>query len=284
MTETAAGSRPRSELYHFFAAYRAFMRVGFAMMVQYRFAVVIWAVWGFVGPLVSLAVWNAASGARGGSIAAGGTEYGRADFAAYFLTFMVFSHLTMSWDAFEFGWRVRSGSLSPLLLRPVDPIHADACRNVAYKLFSSAIMLPFWIVLVLLLRPAPPASLASLALAVPALLLGAIMRYVLQYALALAAFWTTRVEAIQQLYFSVDAFLGGRIAPLALMPGWLGVAAQFSPFRGMGSFPVELALGRVPSGEILPGFLLQIVWIGVAVAIYRLLWTRGIRQYSAVGA
>src|SRR4051794_27810892 len=106
-------------------AYRAQLKVGMAVMLQYRFAVLIWGVWGFVGPLISLAVWSATTAARGGAVTnpASGVTFGRADFAAYFLTFMVFSHLTMSWDAFEFGFRVRSGQLSPLLLKPIHPIH-----------------------------------------------------------------------------------------------------------------------------------------------------------------
>lgn len=264
--------------------YRANLRMAVAMMLQYRFAILIWAVWGFVGPLISLAVWSAATAARGGAISNGGDTFGRADFAAYFLTFMIFGHLTMSWDAFEFAWRVRDGNLSPRLLKPLHPIHTDASFNLAFKLTTSAMLLPVWILLFLLLKPTPPASLPSLLLAVPALVLAGILRYLWQYSLAIIAFWTTRVEAINQLYFTLDAFLAGRIAPLALMPGWLGILAYYSPFRGMGAFPVELALGRVPTPEILPGFMFQVLWIAIGVAVFRALWAAGVKQYSAVGA
>lgn len=266
--------------------WRMQLKVGMAIMLQYRFAVLIWGVWGFVGPLISLAVWNAASQARGGAVAnpATGAAYSQADFAAYFLVFMIFSHITMSWDAFEFGWRVRSGMLSPHLLKPVHPIHGDAARNVAFKLVTSSMLLPVWVLLFVLLKPTPPPSLGMVLLALPALLLAAVMRYVWQYSLAVLAFWTTRVEAINQLYFTLDAFLSGRIAPLALMPGLLGAVAYYSPFRAMGAFPVELALGRVPPGEIVPGFLLQIVWLGAALLVLRAMWTAGVKLYSAVGA
>lgn len=271
---------------YFFRAYRAHIRTGVALMLQYRFAVAIWAVWGFVGPLVSLAVWQAASASRGGTIAnaATGASFSGADFSAYFLTFMIFSHVTMSWDAFEFAWRVRSGSLSPHLLRPIHPIHHDAGQNISFKLATSAMMLPFWVLLFLILKPTPPPSLGLLLLSLPALLLAAVIRYVLQYCLAAVAFWTTRVEAIQQLYFTTDAFLGGRIAPLGLLPAWLGLIAIFSPFRAMGAFPVELALGRVPVAEILPGFGLQLFWLVAASLLLKAVWAAGVRQYSAVGA
>lgn len=265
--------------------YRANLKMAVAQMLQYRFAILIWAVWGFVGPLISLAVWSAATAAKGGTITnASGASYGRADFAAYFLVFMIFGHLTMSWDAFEFAWRIRDGNLSPRLLKPLHPIHTDVSFNIAFKLCTSVMLLPVWVLLFVLLRPTPPASWISLFLALPALLLAGMLRYLWQYSLAVIAFWTTRVEAINQLFFTVDSFFSGRIAPLALLPPWLGAVALWSPFRGMGAFPVELALGRLPAEQILPGFVLQIAWVAIGLVVFRLLWSAGIKQYSAVGA
>ncbi len=264
--------------------YRAQLKVGIAAMLQYRFAVLIWAVWGFVGPLISLAVWTAATASRGGSISQGATTFSRADFAAYFLVFMVFSHLTMSWDAMEFASRIRDGQLSPQLLKPIHPIHRDVAANLAFKIVTSAMLLPVWGLLILIFKPTPPANLWQPILAVPALLIAGVMRYLFNYCVALIAFWTTRVDAINQLYFTLDSFLSGRIAPLALLPLWLGTIATYSPFRSMISFPVELALGRVPSSQIPLGFALQIFWLSLSVIALRKMWNSGIRQYSAVGA
>src|SRR5690242_6201740 len=93
---------PLTGLDYFIDIYSANLKMATAMMAQYRFAILIWAVWGFVGPLISLAVWSAATAARGSAVSNGGSTFTRADFAAYFLVFMIFGHLTMSWDAFEF--------------------------------------------------------------------------------------------------------------------------------------------------------------------------------------
>lgn len=270
---------------YWFDLYRANLRVAIASMLQYRFTILIWAVWGFVGPLISLAVWSAASAARGGTIVnkATGASFAAGDFAAYFLVYMIFGHLMMSWDAMEFAGRVQNGGLSPMLLKPVHPIHRDAAANIAFKLTTSAMLLPVWALLFWMLKPHIVLTPLSL-LAIPALALACVLRYVLQYVLALVAFWTTRVEAINQLYFTLDSFLAGRIAPIALMPAWIAAFALYSPFRAMGSFPVELALGRVPAEQVLPGFALQGLWLIVAVALLRTLWAAGIRQYSSVGA
>lgn len=266
--------------------YRANLRQAVAVQLQYRFAILIWAIWGFVGPLISLAVWSAASATRGGSItnSATGATFTRADFAAYFLVYLIFGHLMMSWDAFEFAWRVRDGNLSPRLLKPIHPVHNDVANNLAFKICTSSMLFPIWILLFIFLKPNLPPFGPLLLLALPALVLGGLIRYVWQYSLAVIAFWTTRVEAINQFYNTLDSFLAGRIAPLALMPGWFGVLAIYSPFRSMGAFPVELALGRVPVAQILPGFALQFFWLGAGLLVFRTMWAGGIKQYSAVGA
>src|ERR1041384_5803144 len=165
------------KLSYWITIYRANLKRSIAVMAQYRFAILIWAVWGFVGPLISLAVWTATTSARGGAVtnAASGATFSRADFAAYFLIYMIFGHLTMSWDAFEFAWRVRDGNLSPRLLKPLHPIHTDVAFNIAFKLTTSAMLLPIWVLLFLILRPTPPHSGWSLLLALPALILAGIL-------------------------------------------------------------------------------------------------------------
>lgn len=271
---------------YYVRVYKQFLRTALALMAQYRFSVLIWAVWGFVGPLISLAVWAAAASARGGTISnkSHTATFAQGDFAGYFLVFMIIGHLTMSWDAFEFAWRVRSGELSPRLLRPLHPIHGDIAVNIGFKLVTSTMLLPFWIALFVLLKPAVPRPDWRM-LALPlAIVQAGLLRYVWQYALAVIAFWTTRVDAINQLFFTLDSFLSGRIAPLALLPGWLGAAAAWSPFSGMGSFPVMLALGRVPGDQVLAGLAMQCVWFVAGILVLRALWNAGVRQYSAVGA
>ena len=140
---------------YWFDLYRANLRVAIASMLQYRFTILIWAVWGFVGPLISLAVWSAASAARGGTIVnkSTGASFAAGDFAAYFLVYMIFGHLMMSWDAMEFAGRVQNGGLSPTLLKPVHPIHRDAASNIAFKLTTSAMLLPVWALLFWMLKP-----------------------------------------------------------------------------------------------------------------------------------
>ena len=51
----------------------------------------------------------------------------------------------------------------------------------------------------------------------------------------------------------------------------------------MSAVPVEILTGQLSRGEILFGFTVQIAWGTLAFLLYRLIWTRGIRHYEAVG-
>jgi ABC-2 type transport system permease protein len=258
--------------------YRSLLHIAWANMFQYRAEMVIWAIWGLVHPLVALAVWSAA--AHGGSIAG----YDRAEFAAYFLVLMIFSQLTMSWDAFEFSWLVQSGRLSPKLLRPFHPVHEAVAYNVSYKAMMLFWLVPFWLLMLWALHPQAATRWWDVVLVVPTLLLAAVIRFIWGYCVAMIAFWTTKTEAINQLYWSLDFFLGGRMAPLALMPAFIRAGSKVTPFRSMTVFPVELALGRLDGRQIVEGVVAQLVWLAIGYGLFRLLWRGGIKQYSAVGA
>jgi ABC-2 type transport system permease protein len=116
------------------------------------------------------------------------------------------------------------------------------------------------------------------------LLLAFILRFLLEWTLALSAFWTTRTGAINQIYFVLVLFLSGQIAPIALFPYPIRVAAAVLPFRWMIGFPVELLLGRLTLGDALTGLMAQAAWLCVSLVLLRIVWRAGVRVYSAVGA
>jgi ABC-2 type transport system permease protein len=254
-------------------------RTSMATMLQYRASLVIWLIGQVLEPLIYLIVWTVVSTGQGGSVGGITTD----EFAAYFIVLMLINHLTYTWIMYEYEYRVRHGSLSFSLLRPVHPIHADIADNVSSKAVSFPAMLLAAFGLGLLFRPAFHFSVWSVAAALPAVVLAFLLRFLLEWCLALCAFWLTRVSAINQTYFVAMLFLSGQMAPLTLMPGWIQTVATVLPFRWMISFPLELLLGRLTPSQAAGGFLAQIIWIGLSWLTMRLVWRAGVRAYSAVG-
>jgi len=251
-----------------------------ASFLQYRAAISIWMIGHVLEPLIFLVVWSAVFQSRGDNI--GGFAAG--DFAAYFIAMMLVNHATYTWIMYEFDHRVRQGSLSFALLRPLHPIHTDIVDNVSSKLITLPMMLGAAGILALVFKPAFHIVPWAAAAFVPALFLAFLLRFLIEWTLALSAFWITRVSAVNQGYYIAALFLAGQVAPLALLPSPVRVAASILPFRWMISFPVELLMGRLTPVQALAGLAAQAGWLVLAFVLLRIVWRAGVKIYSAVGA
>ncbi|HTP59967.1 MAG TPA: ABC-2 family transporter protein [Spirochaetia bacterium] len=260
--------------------YRQQFRTTFASFVQYRASIFIWTIDRILEPLIYLVVWSAVARARGGNV--GGFDSGQ--FASYFIVMMLVTQATYTWVMYEYEYKIRHGSLSFALLRPIHPIHTDLVDNISSKIITLPLMLVAAAVLVVLFKPSFSPPLWAVALFVPALILAFAVKFVVEWTLALSAFWTTRVSAVNQGYFVAALFLSGQMAPLTLLPRVLQVAASLLPFRWMISFPVELLLGRLDMTQAMAGLGAQAAWLALGLVLLRTVWRAGVRVYSAVGA
>jgi ABC-2 type transport system permease protein len=261
------------------AYYRRELASFLGIYLVYRGAVAIWVMTSTIPPLVFVVVWRTVAGDGG----VGG--YTADQFVAYFLVMMVVDHLTFIWLMWEFEWRVRSGSFSPLLLRPIHPVHHNICEVTMYKVVGLDGILPAAVVLALVFdADFSGTDLAALAAFVPALVLAMALRFVVEWTLALSAFWLTKVSAINAVFFSLFTFLGGQFAPISVLPDGVQRLAAFTPFPWVLAFPVEVFLGRRSGGELVVGYTAQAIWLVIALVAMRLLWRRAVRRYSAVGA
>jgi ABC-2 type transport system permease protein len=261
-------------------AYRARFKVAVGVQFQYRVALVIWLTWTVMESVVYLVVWSTVARSSGGRVG----SYTSEDVAAYFLATMVINHLTFTWIMFEFEYRIRQGQFSPLLLKPLHPIHGDLAENVTYKALTLVVLVPTLVVLVAAFRPALHPEPWALAAFVPALLLAYFVRFLSEWTLALAGFWTTRVFAINEMYFVAMLFLSGLMVPLSLLPAPIQALAYAFPFRWMVAFPVELLLGRLTPNQTVIGLGAQGFWLVASLALMQVIWRAGLKRYSAVGA
>jgi ABC-2 type transport system permease protein len=271
----------RSGLRRLVEYYRSQLAIDISLNIAYRGATAIWTFSSIMQPLVSMVVWRTVAGSEGGS--AGGLTAN--EYTAYFIMVLLVSNLTFIWHMWEFEWRIRTGAFSPLLLRPIHPIHNDVSENLSFKLIGLMGIIPAAVLLgVIFNADFGGTSVMDVVAFVPALLLAMVLRFVVEWTLALAAFWLTKVSAINNLFDVMFLFLGGQFAPLDVMPEWIRTLALLSPFPWSISFPVEVALGRRDGSEILVGYAAQLGWIAIAGGILALVWRRATSTYSAVGA
>jgi ABC-2 type transport system permease protein len=262
-----------------FEIYRKQFMTELTVVVQYRVSIAIWILSLITEPIVYMTVWTTITNQQG----AVGT-YTSGDFAAYYITWMLVRHfaVTLSPDALE--WRVRQGEFSNLLLKPIHPVHTDIASNIAYKLVALPIILAMMLGLATIFPPTYNFQLWSILAFIPVMFMAYLIRFLSHWILGILAFWTTRANSIFQIFFVGEIFLTGRLAPLALLPMPIVIAASILPFRWMIAFPVELLLGKLTPEDTLIGFGMQTIWLGIEVMLLMLIWRAGVKRYAAVGA
>jgi len=99
----------------------------------------------------------------------------------------------------------------------------------------------------------------------------------------LITFWTTRVNAIFELYFAGELLMSGRLVPLSLMPPWVRTLANFFPFQWTFGFPIEALIGNLTPTQLLYGLGAQLFWIVLGVLIVNVFWGFAVKKFTSVG-
>lgn len=254
---------------------KTFLSVYYDYMMEYRAELFLWALSGTL-PLILMGVWTKAS-------QSGQFGLQSADFARYFLTVFFVRQITAAWVIWEFEKEVMEGRLSFRLLQPIDPVW----HHVAGHLSERLARLPFTLVLIGLFFFLYPEAiwqpnLGRVLLFLLVLALAFTLRFLIQYTVALFAFWTERASAIEQFWFLFYLFLSGMIAPLEVFPSIVRDVVKWTPFPYLIHFPASILIG-LPI-DIGRGLLMMLIWIGLFFIANRWLWRKGLKHYSGMGA
>lgn len=270
-------SAAMSDLRRLLFALPTLWRVGVADIVAYRAEMVIWILSATL-PLVMMAIWNAAT--EEAPLGA----FGPTEATRYFTFTLIVRQLTGAWIFWELNYQIRTGALSPQLLRPVNPLFFNLAETLAALPWRMIVLAPILAILVwwrpeILFQPGLGHGVAvvlSIALAFAA-------SWLVQVIFGLAAFWLDQSTGIFSVYFAVWAFLSGYVVPIEFLPASFATLAHWLPFYATLGAPVDLATNGTPGSafEVLGQQFLWVIVLGFAV---RALWHSGLRRYGAVGA
>ena len=261
--------------------YKRFWQVNWAEQWQYRANLLMYLAYWVVSPIVYLSVWSAVANAQGD--VKGLTSN---DFITYYLTLLVVDVLTSDIVIHILANKVQDGTLSADLLRPVHPIFTSTLvNNLAFKALTFAALIPIWIVLVLVLRPDFIAvTTTSILLAVPAIVMGFGISFLLGATVTSIAFWTTRVYSLSDLVYMFTLVFSGQFVPLELMPPTIQKIALVLPFQFTRYFPVQVILNRLSAEAVVRGYILAVFWLIILLGLFLVIWRAGLKRFSAVGA
>jgi ABC-2 type transport system permease protein len=236
--------------------------------LAWRAFMVTLVIQGVVPPLVGLAVWSQALPERG-------------EIAAYFAALIFVRMLTVCYEPHTFLNNIYDGTLVGELLVPRPVVLSVLGSNLAWRAWHVLMALPVLAGLALL--TSVRVAWADVALALPAMVLAAILLFLFTYTLVLAAFWTQRAHAIAGAGYLLVILLGGEAAPVPLLPEDVRPWVAALPFRAMMGFPAEIAAGLLSRTDVVVGYAWQVGWVAVFGLCAAWVWRAGVRRYTAVG-
>ena len=144
-----------------------------------------------------------------------------------------------------------------MLLRPVHPIHYDLAYFAGWKVVAVVLWIPIAAVLSIAFRPMFHITPLHVAVFFVAIWGAYLIRSMLLWVLGMITFWTTRVSAIYDTYFTAELLLSGRLVPLALLPAWAAGLADVLPFKYTFGYPIEVLAGSLSTTELFIGLAFQ---------------------------
>jgi ABC-2 type transport system permease protein len=259
--------------------YAVVARTAVQTQFQYRTSNYLYMVGMVAEPIVYLVVWQTVARAQGGAVQ--GITAG--EFAAYYIVWTLVRNMNIVFTPYGWEERIQRGELSGALVRPVHPIHYDLAYFAGWKLVVIVLWLPLAAALALLFRPTFDVSPLEAVVFFLAIWGAYLIRSLLLWVLGMVTFWTTRVGALYQLYFTAELLLSGRLLPLVLLPAWAASVAAASPFPSTFGYPIDVLAGDLSTRELLTGLAVQWLWIGIGAALVAVVWRFGIRRFSSVG-
>ncbi len=264
-----------------FKIFQRLWQVNWAEQWQYRANLIMYLLYWLVSPIIYLAVWTSIANSKG---SVNGLTAN--DFVTYYMTLLIVDQITSNIVIHTFAYKVQDGTLSAELIRPIHPMLTNALvNNIAFKVLTMIGFIPIWIVLFFLYGPDfSNVTVTSVLSAVPAVIMGFLVGFLLSASITSLAFWTTRVYSIHEFYYAMILLFSGQFVPLTLMPKLIQDVAQYLPFQMLIYFPIQLILGKLSSAQITQGYMVGIVWLITASIIFNLIWRNGVKRFSAVGA
>ncbi len=261
--------------------YQRLWQVNWAEQWQYRANMLMYSLYWLVSPIVYLAVWTTIANSQG---SVDGLTAN--DFITYYLTLLIVDQITSDITIHILAYKIQDGTLAGDLLRPVHPILTNTLvYNLASKVLFFIVLIPVWMILALVFHPNYAAvTPGSLLLAVPALLVGFTVNFLMGATITCLAFWTTRVYAISEFFSALVVLFSGQFVPLQLMPRLVQEIAQFLPFQLFKYVPIEIVLNRLTPGELALDYASGIIWLLIMLLLFSWTWREGVKRFSAVGA
>lgn len=181
---------------------------------------------------------------------------------------------------------VYTGKISAYLLKPFSPIKFYFTRDIADKILNISLTILELALVIVFLKPQFwfPQHFSTYFLFFPLCFLSLFLFFFLNITAACFAFWTGAVWAPRWLLMIVFLeFMAGTIFPIDVLPSWLAKIIYLTPFPYLIYFPLKIWLEQVTRAQIIQITMVMVFWTAAMAVISKIVWQKGLKNYSAWG-
>ena len=180
---------------------------------------------------------------------------------------------------------IQQGDLTRYLTRPFPYFWIKCIEEMPYRILQGTYGIILLIIFTLFfgtyirLTHDPIAICMSVIIAVLAFLI----TFTLKMNLGLSAFWFKDSRGFFELVTIVLIIFSGGVVPLHILPKAMQTISYALPFAYTAYFPIMGVQGELHYASLFQVIGSQIFWLTVLVGINRLMWSRGIKEFTAFG-
>ena len=251
------------------------LKVQYSNMLEYRVEIALWAISGII-PFFMLNIWT--NNNLNESI-----NFSSVMLSRYFLCAFFVRQFSVVWVVFTFEEDALLGKISPYLIQPINPFFRYFAQHIAEQITR----FPFAIVIALIFLFFNPENIwipnfGIFLLSCISTFFSFCIQFLMQSIIACLCFWTEKASSIERLLFIPTLFLSGLLAPVISFPEYVKSWIYLTPFPYLIDFPANLLSGNITN--LNSGFFMQILWISILFPVFRRVWSKGIKKYTAMGS
>ncbi len=249
-------------------------------MLTYRVNFSLWRVRMVIGLLINYFLWTSVMPDNGTLFG-----YSKDLMISYIVLAPLVYSLVFSSRTHEMAENINNGDLSYFLLKPFGYFKYWFSRDLGDKAMNIAFCIAEFSLFILILKPniflqTNPFYLLVFLLS---LFMALTLHFFISCLLSMIGFWSPEVWAPRFIFYVLVSFFAGSMFPLDILPEPVFNFLKLLPFTYLQYFPLKIYLGQLSITEMLQGFAVTLIWIGIAYATLKLVWSKGLKMYTASG-
>ncbi len=255
--------------------YWAFYKARIQRTLIYRGNMILFRISSTLLLITLIAVWLASN--TNGSI--GG--YTKDQLITYYLAGSILNSIVFWWSAMNIKEEIKSGEIgAKFLSKPISYYWEKFFEEFGWHSLAPIFAIISVLPVALIVKTNLQIPNINFLVLIMAIFLGSVLFFNMASCLGLLSFWFTETGSMGTLIWSGSFLLGGQAVPLSFF-GQYRKLIDLLPFRYVYSFPLEIFLGRTDG--LFQGFGVQIFWLIIFGLLFKVLWIKGVKRYSAFG-